>query len=67
MYTSEDVKEETSRLRELDYTAREIVGLSMGIHSTEPEYNALIEQYLVKLRKLAVFKPSDAQKSEDQR
>ncbi|MGA2904972.1 MAG: hypothetical protein ABSD98_14145 [Candidatus Korobacteraceae bacterium] len=55
-YTSEDVKAETSRLRELDALARRIVGLSMGIHSTEVEYNALIEQYLVRLRELAVFK-----------
>lgn len=65
-YTSEKVKDETERLRNLDLFARRIVGMCMSPFVSENQFRLLLDQQLEELRKLIVIKPSEPQSSERQ-
>jgi hypothetical protein len=63
--TAEAAQAETDRLRKIDWTARQMVGLAMQPFESMVQFNALVESEVENLRKLVTIepKPPESQKS----
>ncbi len=56
-YLEEDARAETERFREMDWAAREIVGIAMHSHQSVEQFDLLVEEKLERLRKTLHIEP----------